>query len=77
MAYIPALHAGYVALFKKYQGADLYVLDTALTALTPRMDRDIRALTPLQALHAIEGLQLFHTVCIVKKETARKVLAHY
>ena len=46
IAYIPALHKGYVDFFKKYRGSTLYILSKELIREVPRMDRDIRALEP-------------------------------
>ena len=77
VAYVPALHAGYLSFFKKYKRGDLFILGTSLISLTPRMERDIRALTPGEARKAIEGLNMFSTVALLEKNTIKKDLSNY
>ncbi|MBX4198138.1 hypothetical protein KW782_02265 [Candidatus Parcubacteria bacterium] len=64
IAYIPALHQGYITFFKKYPGT-LYILGHDLIHEQPRMDRDIRALDPQDIKRAIEVLNLFTRVEIL------------
>jgi len=77
VAYVPALHAGYLTFFKKYSQSDLYVLGATLLSLMPRLERDVRALSPEDALRAVRGLNLFSTVSILEKGSARKILSSY
>lgn len=77
VAYVPALHAGYQALFSKYEGSDFFLLGASLHSLVPRLERDIRALKPPDALRAIGGLELFPSVSILEKGTVRKALSGY
>ncbi|MDO8593861.1 MAG: deaminase [bacterium] len=77
VAYVPALHAGYVVLFKKYKRSDMFILGASLISLTPRMERDIRALSPEEALHAIQGLNIFHSISILENGTIKKALSGY
>src|SRR3989344_3056673 len=77
VAYVPALHAGYVSFFKKHKDSDLFILGKSLISLTPRMERDIRALSPKEALHAVQGLNLFSSVSILEGGAATKVLSSY
>lgn len=77
VAYVPALHAGYTALFEKYPKADLFILGKSLTALTPTLERDIRALTPKEAAQAVEALGFCRTVRVLEKAEVSKVLHEY
>lgn len=77
VAYVPALHAGYLAFFRANKHKDLHLLGNSLISLTPRMDRDIRALSPQEAKQAIEGLDLFPTVSILEKRTVKNALKKY
>jgi len=77
VAYVPALHAGYVSFFKKHKDADLFVLGTSLIALTPVMERDIRAITPKEAVEAIAGLGIFKNIKVLEKKSAPELLRSY
>ncbi len=67
IAYIPALHRGYVDFFKKYSGGTLYILDEELVREVPRMERDIRALKPTEAKALLEGLKIFDRIAVLDK----------
>jgi len=56
VAYVPALHAGYVSFFKKYLGAPIFVLGKSLIDDFPRLNRDLRALDPKEAVTALRAL---------------------
>lgn len=56
VAYVPALHAGYVAFFQKHAGAPIFVLGKSFIDDFPRLNRDLRALTPKEAAQAIVSL---------------------
>ncbi|HUY69823.1 MAG TPA: hypothetical protein VMU70_02320, partial [Candidatus Tyrphobacter sp.] len=58
VSYIPALHRGYIDFFKKHLGT-LYILSQDFVREVPRMDRDIRALTPEEVRDLIAGLRIF------------------
>lgn len=77
VAYVPALHAGYLAFFRKNKRKDFYLLGSSLVSLTPRMERDIRALSPGEAKQAIEALELFPAVSILEKRNAKHALKKY
>ncbi len=77
IAYVPALHAGYISFFRKHADADLFILGTSLISLTPRLDRDIRALSPKQAADAIIGMSMFSSVSVLEKKDIKKVLMGY
>jgi dCMP deaminase len=71
--YVPALHRGYIDFFKKYPGT-LYILDTELVREIPRLDRDIRALTPEEIKSFIEHSSLFSNIIVLKKENIKELL---
>jgi dCMP deaminase len=73
VAYVPALHAGYLSFFKKYAGADFYILGSTLVSITPRMERDIRAIAPDEALKLIGALSLFKSVSVIEKDSVKKI----
>lgn len=73
VAYIPALHAGYISFLKKHRSCDLYVLDRALTSITPRMERDIRALAPKESVAVLKALKILRSVSLLTKSDIKKL----
>lgn len=73
VAYIPALHRGYLNLFKKYPGT-LYILDTDLVHEVPRLERDIRALAPEEIQSMLKGASLFSKVIVLGKNNLQELL---
>lgn len=69
IAYIPALHQGYLNFFQKYPQSDLYILSTELVREVPRLERDIRAIEPVEMQKAIDALGMFSQVRVLSKET--------
>lgn len=67
IAYIPAIHRGYIDFFKKNSG-DLFILDMTLVREVPRLERDIRAITPEEAKKMIKSLKIFSGVGVLTKE---------
>ena len=74
VSYIPALHRGYIDFFKKYPGATLYILGTDFVRETPRMDRDIRALTPDEVKTLVAGLGIFASVIVLDEKNIKDLL---
>ncbi len=74
IAYIPALHSGYVNFFKKYAGETLYILDLSLVREIPRLERDIRALEAGDMKKLIGALGIFSRVGVVTKENMAEFL---
>lgn len=72
VAYVPVLHAGYISLFKKYPGA-LYLLGKDLILEFPRMEREIRLVSPEDMKKAVEGLGIVSKVEILGKEGIAKI----
>ena len=69
VAYIPALHQGYINFFKKNADAGvLYILSTELVREVPRMERDIRAVDPEEMRKIISALGIFSEIKILKKD---------
>ncbi len=69
IAYVPALHQGYITFFKKYAQSQLYILSTDLVREVPRLERDIRAIDPSDMQKAITALGIFSQVTILSKDT--------
>lgn len=67
VAYIPALHRGYIDFLHKYPGT-LYLLDLSLVREIPRLERDIRAMTAQEIQAALEALHLGLSIKILTKE---------
>lgn len=74
IAYIPALHQGYIRFFEQNPG-NLYVLGSDLIGEMPRLDRDVRALAPEQAAVAIASLGLMGDVSVLGKHNLDSLLA--
>jgi dCMP deaminase len=68
VAYIPALHKGYLDFFKKYKGGELHILDLGLVREIPRLERDIRALDAGEIKKVVESLEIFSKVSVLSKE---------
>lgn len=73
IAYIPALHQGYISFLKKYQDQPLYLLDdellTVLAQEEPYYGRDIRAVPTVLMKQAIENLGLVPEVRLLNQAT--------
>ena len=57
IAYVPALHAGYLSFFRKHPEAHILVLGKSFIDDYPRLNRDLRALHPEQIVGALQALQ--------------------
>ena len=69
IAYIPALHSGYLEFFKKYPSSRLFILGNEFVKEQPRLDRDIRALEPETLRQLIEALHIFQDVRVLDGKT--------
>lgn len=67
VAYVPAIHAGYIDLFERHDDKPLYVVDRDLLAELPDLRKDVRALEPSKARLMIERLKIFKTVALLGK----------
>jgi dCMP deaminase len=89
IAYIPALHSGYIKLFKaaheavhaapatkSYEKKILYIIGNDLALTYPRMDRDIRALPAEVIQKAIEPLGFFEKVEVLDAQSLPRLLDH-
>lgn len=56
VAYVPALHAGYVSFFRKHQPATIFVLGRSFIDAFARLNRDLRALQPNEAVAGLTAL---------------------
>ncbi|RJQ13848.1 hypothetical protein C4553_02280 [Candidatus Parcubacteria bacterium] len=74
IAYIPALHAGYLKLFENHRDAQaLYILGPELIQGFDWLRKDIRALDPQLVAQAISSWGLFSNVSVVDKAALAKV----
>lgn len=62
VAYIPAIHKGYLNFFKKFPDAALFILGKDFLGEMPRIERDIRALAPEEIKTLIVALGIFPRV---------------
>lgn len=67
IAYVPALHQGYLNFFKKNPGM-LYLLGEDLKLNYPRMERDIRALSAEDIKKALLSFDLYEKIEILNKK---------
>lgn len=56
VAYVPALHAGYIKFFQRHLGAPIFVLGKSFIDAYPRLNRDLRALDPAQAAAGLRAM---------------------
>lgn len=76
IAYVPVIHAGYIKLFKKYPNV-LFVLGADFLAEFPRIERDIRALSPEDAMRSVISLGIFSDVRVLDKKNLVHALADF
>lgn len=70
IAFVPALHAGYTALFRKYPDT-LFLIPPDFFSETLHLERDIRALPLAETKKAIEALRIFSCVDILDEKKVR------
>ncbi len=75
IAYVPALHAGYLSFFRKYPNVPIYVLGRSFIDAYPRLNRDLRALNPQEAADALRSLG--HEAFVIEQSVAPETLATY
>jgi dCMP deaminase len=75
-AYVPVLHAGYLAFFKKYAAltSTFYVFDSDVLKIEDSLRKDLRALAPKQAVEVIRALNIFSSVELANLATVKKLL---
>ncbi len=57
LLYLPALHQGYLNFFNRYR-YPILVINSSLIKEVPRLERDIRGLTPEEGCNALKGVGL-------------------
>jgi len=72
IAYVPVVHSGYIKLFKKYPNT-LFVLDSFFLSEFPAIERDIRALSPSEAVKAVSALGILKEVSLISKKRLNQV----
>ncbi|MBI5913138.1 hypothetical protein HY839_01715 [Candidatus Azambacteria bacterium] len=75
--YVPVLHAGYLALFKKYarQVESVHLFDTQLIKELSPHEKEIRAIKPKEMKRIIDALSLFKSVNVLTPRKARELAA--
>lgn len=66
IAYVPAIHAGYITLFKKHTDADLFVLGASFINAYPRLNRDLRAIQPNDVVTVVQSLGIHTNVDVLE-----------
>jgi len=66
--YTPVIHRGYVDFIKKYDPCEVFVLGEDCIAECDYLRKEIRALSPHEAIRAINSLSIAHKVDIITKE---------
>lgn len=56
VAYVPALHSGYLSFFRLHPEVPIFILGTTFIDAYPRLNRDLRALTPQEAQRSLAAL---------------------
>lgn len=73
VAYVPALHAGYLKFFGKYIGVPVFVLGKSFIDAYPRLNRDLRALDPHQAAAGLRAMGFHAGVLEISDTTSPPV----
>lgn len=73
--YVPALHAGYIQLFEKYRGAELYILGPEILDKFPILKREIRAIDPQKMFEFLAKSGYFNAVHLATDSNLRKLVA--
>ena len=69
VAYVPAPHAGYLKLFRAYEGSVLYVLGEEFIKEFPSLVRHLPGTAPEEAQMMVKALGIFSNVRILTKST--------
>lgn len=56
VAYVPALHAGYLSFFNTHQPSKIFILGKSFIDAFPRLNRDLRALAPKEVIIGLNAL---------------------
>jgi len=66
IAYVPALHEGYIRFFKSHEGADFYLVDDSIVkeiaGSVPYYGRDVRAISSTIMKDLVQSLGIFEKV---------------
>lgn len=73
IAYVPALHRGYMDFFATYAGSDCYLLSQEFIKILPYLERDVRALAPEEAKRLIESLNIFSSVQVLTSDFLERI----
>jgi dCMP deaminase len=76
IAYIPAIHKGYIDLLQKFNG-DVYLLGEGLITKIPRLDRDIRALPSAQVQSMLSAVKSGNPIAVIESADDIRMLERY
>lgn len=65
VAYVPSPHAGYLKLFRAYEGGVLYILGDEFVRKIPSLVRNLPGVSPHEARTMIEALGIFVSVRVL------------
>ncbi len=68
VAYVPAPHAGYLKLFRKYAGGTLWVLSEDLIDEFKSLKRNLPAPAPQEVATMVRSLKIFDHVCVLTRD---------
>jgi dCMP deaminase len=74
VAYVPTPHAGYLKFFRKYEGADLYVLGTDYVEEFPELTRHLPGNKPSDVATMVRSLNIFRRVNVLRDTFKNSVL---
>ena len=73
VGYVPVVHRGYVELFRRNAGAAVLVLGESIVSGFTQVARDMRAITPLEAVRMIRSLSVARRVAVVEMDGLKKL----
>lgn len=76
VGYVPVIHTGYLQLFAKYEGSDLFVLGEEFLAEEAHLARDMRALPPETIATFANTLPTVGSARVLGKEDLGKLLRY-
>jgi dCMP deaminase len=76
VAYVPALHAGYLAFLSKHKDQDIFVLGKSVLRKFERLERDIRALQSSEVVQALLALFPTRRIFLLEKRDVSRLRAY-
>ncbi len=73
IAYVASPHAGYLKLFRAYEGSTLYVLGDEFIRQFPALVRNLPAVTPEESCKMIQALCIFREVHVLTLDVLKTI----